>query len=291
LGVDAPRSWDLGLNDLNGNNALDSGDVTRLLRAVVGLSPQPFGATLENISSLDVKNRFKSQLKAEAQLLPESISGKAGDTVTVQIRIQNLTNLISGAFFRLRYPTAAFELVSAQSYDAGNLVPNDAVKIWNSSPAEGVISFAASSGNTWTNQNGILAEVSFKINSGVPDQTAFQMNLEQVEVSGNGFESPSLRVVDSLYVSGVAYPPPRVRSLKLLAGGTVELNVSSEMSQSLLVEFSEDLKQWAPLATLSGGSGIFSISAGANGAHERFYRLKAFIPLNPPILIKPAKNR
>jgi hypothetical protein len=117
------------------------------------------------------------------------------------------------------------------------------------------------------------------------------MNLEQVEVSGNGFESPSLRVVDSLYVSGVAYPPPRVRSLKLLAGGTVELNVSSEMSQSLLVEFSEDLKQWAPLATLSGGSGIFSISAGANGAHERFYRLKAFITLNPPILIKPAKNR
>jgi PKD repeat protein len=291
LGVDAPRSWDLGLNDLNGNNALDSGDVTRLLRAVVGLSPQPFGATLENISNLDVKNRFKSQLKAEAQLLPELISGKAGDTVTVQIRIQNLANPISGAFIRLRYPTAAFELVSAQSYDAGILVPNDAVKIWNSLPAEGVISFAASSGKTWTNQNGILAEVSFKINSGVPDQTAFQMNLEQVEVSGNSFESPSLRVVDSLYVSGVAYPPPQVRSLKLLAGGTVELNVSSEMNQSLLVEFSEDLKQWAPLATLPGGSGIFSISAGAEAARDRYYRLKALVPLNPPIVIKPATNR
>src|SRR5207249_11370994 len=40
-GLETVRPWDGRGNDVNANNSLDSGDVIRVLRAVVGLNPQP----------------------------------------------------------------------------------------------------------------------------------------------------------------------------------------------------------------------------------------------------------
>ena len=40
-GIEPLRSWDLSLNDINNNNKLDSGDVIRILRVVVGFENSP----------------------------------------------------------------------------------------------------------------------------------------------------------------------------------------------------------------------------------------------------------
>src|SRR5205814_2716918 len=41
IGLERVRPWDITGNDVNANASLDSGDVIRVLRAVVGLDPQP----------------------------------------------------------------------------------------------------------------------------------------------------------------------------------------------------------------------------------------------------------
>jgi sugar lactone lactonase YvrE len=69
--------------------------------------------------------------------------------------------------------------------------------------------------------------------------------------------------------------PGQFDSLKLLAGPSLQLNMSGTPGTNYVLEFSSDLAHWAPLSTLSSSNGLFQYddSSPATNA-QRFYRLR-----------------
>ena len=129
MGLDAKRTWDVKLNDLNESLALDSGDVVRALRIVVGMDNQPV-ATASDTKSLARATSDEKTEDAEAPRLASSklnrmLSAKSGNTpieraewtlpsvapvvgqtYRVQISLKDLTNAISGLSMKIKYPVS-----------------------------------------------------------------------------------------------------------------------------------------------------------------------------------------
>src|SRR5207245_1153254 len=169
-GLDTPRTWDITGNDLNANQSLDSGDALKVLRVAAGVDPQPGGGG----AAPALKSASTKSVPTESMLLsPLTQRGAAGASVTYQVQLQNVYSGISGASFTLDYPTNALRLVNSQSYTFGALVPGGALAVWNVSPSQnnfatqdGHLSLAVSTATAWPSSNGVLAQVTFQVQSG-----------------------------------------------------------------------------------------------------------------------------
>ena len=288
-GLDQARAWDVWGNDLNTSGNLDSGDVIRVLRAVVGLDAQP--TPLVSTGPKGLRETFKpGRMKSGPQpvlanvlvLSPNGARVEAGQRVTVQVSLQNLSFAASGASFTLTYPTNALRLVNAQSHQAGTLVPFGSVVVWNVAPAQsdfvlqsGRVSFAAISATPWTTSHGVLAQLSFEVQSGASVNHRWPIQIALAEVTRDGYENYGLTEA-GMYVIG-RDPVPAVfdKAAATLTGEGFRLVLAGENGVAYGIVVSTDLRTWTSLATVTCQEGrvVFTDPAAVGpGASQRFYR-------------------
>ena len=154
--------------------------MTKVLRTVVGLDPQPQG----NRSIAKMGGDDESVEKVEL-----SIIEKTGDRVTVQVKLKEMKGAVSGANFELKYPAELLKLKDKTSHKAGEMVSKDARVIWKGvSEQDGTLAMAVSSPKPWEVKDGVLAQVSFEVQAGA-DLDKVALGLSPVEVSPDGFDN------------------------------------------------------------------------------------------------------
>ncbi|HYE30588.1 MAG TPA: chitobiase/beta-hexosaminidase C-terminal domain-containing protein [Methylomirabilota bacterium] len=267
--VEPVRSWDIFLNDLNDSTTLDAGDVTKVLRAAVGLDPQPRG-----------QNGV-----IQAQALPDPtwvIHGALLNLAWSEDRSQlvvdvALTNLAAGVI------SAAFAL----EYDERVLTPANAAQATGLSTSglnlsaitpAGVggmknLRFAFSSATASTLTNGSLARIIFNVNKEALLATPTSLNLHEVDISHAGYDLVRLPDVNAR-LEMAAPAPPRINIAKGGAAGSISLEVSGDDADYRVVA-SENLTDWVEVGAVSvrNGHGVFIQEPDSFVGRARFYRL------------------
>jgi hypothetical protein len=281
--LDIPRPWDVTGNDINGSQDLDSGDVIKALRVVVGLDPQPPGAAVspqqDSVRRSGLSRHGPGETSGALNLLAERLALQSGEQLRLSVRLDQLSQRISGTTFTLRYPAAILRLVNAQSHQTGPMVPTAAITLWNVvtgySNQVGSLSCAISSAEDWAATNGVLAVITFEIDPGFIG-TSTSIEVTRVEVtSDRGFDTAdlpgeSLGLATALNIATGSIQPPR------LTESGFEMTVAGPSGASRVVEVSTDLIRWDPVSTLTLTEGIarFEDTAARDQAW-RFYRLRA----------------
>ncbi|MGV3774824.1 MAG: immunoglobulin domain-containing protein [Verrucomicrobiales bacterium] len=145
--IDPRRSWDITNNDMNLNNDLDSGDIIRVLRAVVGLDPQP-GVQPTQGDGIQARQGLRTMAAGPSiSLVADKTDARPGETFTVKMILSGNLVPISGASFTLEYPESALKLINNQAHRTGELIPSTgATVLWNIAPSQ----------NDYEAQNGIV---------------------------------------------------------------------------------------------------------------------------------------
>lgn len=291
------RPWDLGLNDINGNNLLDSGDVTRILRAVCRIDPQPQvqgptnsvparSAGLKRLRIIPPESMLRPALSVNepqpgaSSLSPGTLQGQPGELVTVQLRLEGVMRPISGLSFAMEFPVEALRLVSQAALRKGEIVPADAEAIWNISPAQnnlsiqdGRIYFAASRASAWPETKGVLAEFTFQVQPGARKRSSWLLRVAELELALENGSIAEMIDADAVFrLRTVAPPAPAIVKADLI-GNIVRFSLQATSPATYKVQSSTDLRNWAPLRVLTG-SGLLSFEEEKQpGETARFYRV------------------
>ena len=176
------RPWDVTLNDLNNSETLDPGDVTRLLRIVVGLDPKPSAfvvpRTMRTMSMRTVSTMSAMSMSAASAQQAESYylheqSGKVpvtvqvtghldGETITADVVLPAMGNSLNSLQFELVYPT---DLLEVSEITEGVVAPSNAQ--FNNVPASSRVIFGAFDNNAWASAGGSVLRVTFTRKPGV----------------------------------------------------------------------------------------------------------------------------
>lgn len=194
-GISTKRPWDDLVNDLNGSTTLDSGDVIRTLRTVVGLEDQP------SPPEADRGARSNTPVDPDAPraiLVLSQNTGAEGEKIDVRLQLENVGEAFSGASFVLEYPTDALRLGGAADHSPGAVVGGDAFLLWNLAPSQndyanqsGTLTFGASSSSGWpgSSNGGTLANFSLTVAPGATAEAVWQIRVRDLEIStDSGFE-------------------------------------------------------------------------------------------------------
>jgi hypothetical protein len=271
--LEAPRAWDVDANDLNRNNSLDGGDIVRVLRAVVGLDPQPAPAVaLRQQSIRAMAVGAKSVLSSDKSLLVP------GEQVRVQVLLDRVEASISGASFQVDYPTNALRLENASAHVIGPGVPANALAMWNLVPGQeyaaqnGQLHFAASSGGSWPTNNGYIAELTFTVQPGASAERNWAVHVSDVEVA-SGTDLSAVAGSELRFTGRAALPAQLASGAYNSTNGQFEFTLSGEPGARYKVESSEDLRTWTEISVVSDASGAVTISdTPPPGGTRRFYR-------------------
>lgn len=268
--VETPRSWDITGNDLNATSQLDAGDVVRVLRAVVGLDPQPSqpAAALRALSATGP--RVALQIDKQ-QALP-------GDQVKVTVILGQMSGPLSGASFKLTYPTAALRFENATGHRTGSIVPAGGAVIWNLSPAQndyaaqdGAISLAVTTDGNWSTNQGVLADFTFKVQPGATNQYRWPITLSQAELS-SGYDLVPATGSEVLFV-GREPRSPRFEGTPTLTNGTFTIPLNAETGVQYRIEVSNNLGDWTLLKTVTGSGAVLDVADSVPVlSTRRFYR-------------------
>jgi hypothetical protein len=283
------RSWDISGNDLNGNATIDSGDVIKVLRAVVGLDPQP------TVAAADIGKKAQTALTTinvppvgpsdpvtilPVDLIADKKTAAPGEKVTLYAVVGSQSKPISGASFRLKYPVDALRLDNATAHQVGSLVPAGAVALWNVSPSQnnyatqdGTISLAVSSASAGSTYNGVLAQFTFTVQAGATARYGWPVQLENVEVSRDGFTTDLLGNASWTFIGHAPTDAAFAPAISFNADGSAKLTLRGDVGASYRVEASNDLVHWAPVGTYYSADGSIDVDDSAgNGAGPRFYK-------------------
>jgi len=296
-GIEPLRSWDLSLNDINNNNNLDSGDVIRILRVVVGFEEQPNGNKGNDGGDGGNEHRLLTHHKLArpivklgpdgptAEITPADLTDlKPGQVVEVAISLDGVEDQFRGVSFNLHFPE---DLMIPQnglfSYKPGDIVPQSAVKIWNPENEErGSISFAASQDEPWALKNGSVTKITFVVRELIAPQSSWSLAVTDLEISYDGYENIILETGFRELKTGSLHPKPGFAEFGF-QNGDIAVVVDGS-GGNLLVEYSEDFADWFPLITIPNTKGIIQFNDPSSlEALMRFYRLKSFVrPTAPP---------
>jgi hypothetical protein len=280
--LQAVSPWDITDNDLNQNHQLDTGDVIRVLRAVVGLDPQPGatngavqGLSAAPVRALDAGNSFVT-LESDSQ------SVSAGGTVTVRVMLKDPGTTVSGASFKLSYPVAALRLDSAAAHHAGAIVPANAMTLWNLSPGQndyatqdGTISLAVSTDNVWATNSGVLAEFAFTVQPGATNNYRLPIQISSVELS-NGYLVDDA-ASSQISVFGRSAAPATLGASFDAAKGSLQISLSGETGETYRIEVSNDLKTWSELSVQVNANGQLTVAdPDAAKNQSRFYQSRFY---------------
>jgi hypothetical protein len=284
VGLAEERSWDGGLNDLNQNGGLDSGDVTKVLRAVVGLDVQP-NSVVPGAVSGGLRGNVRQFGDPPPSVLvnsndlaafqfPDGPLPKVGQPYHVVVDLTRLDGPISGLSFRLGYPTNALQLVLNQ---LGSLVPGQTVPLWNLVP--GQANLAVIGAATWPNTNGAAAIFTFLPLPALVENPTWTLTLDKLQVTGSGFDIRSLDNVAAT-VKGTdapTAPPLFTLSTTNLSAGHLSVKVAASIGTTLVLQSSTNLVDWTPFGSPVAGQGTNSpvpLSLPVNAAEpSRFFRL------------------
>jgi hypothetical protein len=286
IGLDPVRPWDVSGNDVNESGSLDSGDVIRVLRAAAGIDSQPLpqsvseedgGASLVK-QDLEVAN---SVVPGDVRLVAPVLRASPGETITVQVRLDDMTIPISAVAMRLDYPIEALRLASVGGHRLGDLVPESAVAVWNVGSGNdygaetGSLVLGASSAGIWPSASGVLAEITFQVQEGQTAQRQWPILLSAVEVTPDGFELFALQEATVHFIGRDPLPPLiDVPSMELTSEG-FELSVTGEAGALYIVEASADLIEWLPVASFMGtGDPVLVRDVDTTAHGQRFYRVR-----------------
>jgi hypothetical protein len=244
------RTWDVSLNDLNASGAIDNGDVVKALRTVVGLDPQPSpGSEGKRLSSaLGLAKVLVNTNDVMAIELIDGPKATVGQPYRVAVRLNRVKGSLSGLSFALKYP-GSLTLTDKQ---VGALVPGDALPFWNESA--GQVSLAAIRSTAWANATGVAAVLTFVPSAGFSAQAEWPLKLEQVEITGSGFDVRPVDPVAAVIHSGggavdnrpqLTLEPPK-------ADGTLGLEIRAPQGATVAVETTSDLSAWTETQRITG---------------------------------------
>jgi hypothetical protein len=256
VGLEEKRSWDIGLNDLNQSGTLDNGDVIKALRTVVGLDPQPSPGSegkrrAGSLSLADALGLAKVLVNTNDVIALDLIDGPTatvGQPYRVAVKLNRVKGSLSGLSFALKYP-ASLSLTDKQ---VGALVPGDALPFWNESA--GQVSLAAIRSTAWANATGVAAVLTFVPSAGFSAQAEWPLKLEQVEITGSGFD---VRPVDPVSVAiqsggGTVNTPPQIALQPPGADGSLTLEIRAAAGATVALEATGDLNTWIESQRITG---------------------------------------
>ncbi|MBK9137939.1 MAG: VCBS repeat-containing protein [Verrucomicrobia bacterium] len=275
------RPWDVRANDLNESRSLDSGDVVRVLRAVVGLDPQPRPAGGGALGRGAIQPSGAGGPIHGAPPVAPVLSGPAaillsdaprampGEQIIVRVELAGLGQSISGMSFRIEFPAQALRLVEG-GVRVGPMVPAGALGVWLADA--GSINVAFSALQAWSTASSRVAELVFEVLPGVAAQREWTLVLGSADVtSPDGYTvrplAGSTLVVGALPVFGptIGFEPD----------GRFQLAFSGRAGTSYVIEASSDLHSWTPLDTVYSTGELMRWSDGTASAERvRFYRLR-----------------
>jgi len=250
VGSEETRSWDVGLNDLNASLSLDNGDVIKALRTVVGLDPQPSpGSEGKRLATaLGLAKVLVNTNDAMAIELLDGAKATVGQPYRVAVRLNRVKGSLSGLSFALKYPTS----LTLTDKQVGALVPGDALPFWNESA--GQVSLAAIRSTAWADATGVAAVLTFVPSAAFNGQAEWPLKLEQVEITGSGFD---VRPVDPVAVviqsgGGTVITPPQISLQPPKADGTMTLEILAPQGATVAVETTSDLNTWVETQQVTG---------------------------------------
>jgi hypothetical protein len=250
VGLEEKRFWDIGLNDLNQSGSLDNGDIIKALRTVVGLDPQPSpGSEGKRLASaLGLAKVLVNTNDAMAIELVDGPKATVGQPYRVAVKLNRVKGTLSGLSFALKYP-ASLTLTDKQ---VGALVPGDALPFWNESA--GQISLAAIRSTAWANATGVAAVLTFVPSTAFSAQAEWPLKLEQVEITGSGFD---VRPVDPVSVAiqsggGTVNTPPQIALQPPAADGSLTLEIRAPQGATVAIEATGDLNTWIESQRITG---------------------------------------
>ncbi|MDA7676560.1 cohesin domain-containing protein, partial [bacterium] len=278
-GFDEKRSWDSGGNDLNGNGKLDSGDVILLLRTVVGLDKQPSDGN-RDIAKMNPRPviRMGGPDDEPVEMASIRLVEKTAGKVKVQVVSENLESEMSGIAFTLHYPVEKLRLKDQKAHSVGEIVPDDAVTIWNVFPSQndylkqtGKVRLALSNVEQWELANGVLAEFELEMKGG-EDLNEAELSLSEVELTPTGYDNRMLPDVvlglgekpqgDGPVITDVS-PEPLSFSFKTDAGAKYQ------------VEATDDLRKWNLVEKIQGTGAVVEFTDKREALFERqYYRVR-----------------
>ena len=284
--LDPTRYWDVPANDFNLNQHLDSGDVIKMLRVIAGMDPMPnLPPPTGSSNKVAGVQSPKSALPGPelASLSPALFQGSNGQLVTVQLRLDNVRTLISGASFTLNYPVEALRLRNAQSYRVGPTVPGGTLAVWNLAPDQtnyvtqnGHITLALSGSTPWNASNSVLAEFTFEVQPGASTGYLWPLTVNALQITGDGFNTRTLLPPGAALIGR---PPVSGRMLRLsvVPGGDASFQFSGDVGANYRLEYSDDLVHWNLLREVLNHTGPIQIDdPGAGSRPQRFYRNMPF---------------
>jgi hypothetical protein len=274
--LEFPRPWDAPKNDLNSNAQLDAGDVIRVLRAVVGLDPQPSVPGPQSLGAAAVLRAAATSGRLALQL--DKLTAATGEEVKLTVQLSQYSGPLVAASFKLQFPTNALKLLNSTSHRTGSIVPAGAAILWNVSPAQndyaiqnGAIALAVSSDRNWTTDQGVLAEFTFVVQPGATNNHQWPITLSHREIS------TGLDVFDAsggeIFFVGREAVAPQFSAAPVLTEDGLVLSFSAEVGIRYRIEISEDLTNWLPLATVTGDGTTLNVTDAEGAQSERrFYR-------------------
>jgi hypothetical protein len=272
---------------VNRSFTLETGDAIRVLRAVVGLDPQPqlapsvsfkksrTAAPVGPVDPLDVS--------VPGVLVADKSTAAPGEKITVEVRLTSeiaAGGAISGASFRLNYPAEALKLENTSSHAVGSLVPSGAMTVWNVAPNQnnfatqnGAVSFAVSSGASWPNSSGVLARLTFTVQPGATARYGWPLELENLEVSRDGFIADTIGNAGWTFTGHMPTGGTLAPNVTFAADGKPIITLQGDRAASFVIESSDDLQTWSPVGTVYSSDGTVTIQDSmATASSARFYR-------------------
>jgi hypothetical protein len=301
--LDPVRAWDVTGNDLNQTGALDDGDVTKVLRVVVGLDLQP-GPNSEDrgqrsgVRSLELAGEGAAGANPQAEfplaiggervrllasaatneaalLLPAVLAAGAGQTVTVQVVLTNVQGQLAGATLTVTYPVEALALVAGGQRVGALVSPTRVAVLWNTNQA-GKVSLALSGATAWPQANGVLAELTFAVLAGAAGQPQWPLLLTGVEVTPDGYDNRMLASVGAVLGAGEMAQPVIDLGKSGMTGQGFRVVFGSQAGVRYELQRFEDFQNWAPVQTLMGAGGEMEfMDAAALGGRAGYYRIVA----------------
>jgi hypothetical protein len=280
--LDEVRAWDITGNDLNQTGDLDSGDVTRILRVVVGLDPAPARVALAGGSRVAMLANDAAPGVVQMAITPASATGESGALVTYDVVLTNVPSPVTGVFFRIEYPVTALRLLNAASHVAGPLVPAGTAVVWNVAPAgndyatqTGVVSFVASSAAGWPTVEGMVARLTFEVQPEAVQAATWSLRVAEAELSPDGYENVALTGGTAEFRTSQPIPPEVLPAESGMSEDGFVVVFNGVPGQTYVVEGSPDLLVWTPVATVQGGNDAVSVLDPIPPVRPlRFYRVR-----------------
>jgi hypothetical protein len=271
IGLEEKRTWDVALNDLNGSQTLDSGDVVKALRTVVGMDPQPgpMGGAKGLAKALALEPApMSTHYSAELALL-DGPTIQIGRPYRVAVKLKAGRGDLTGLSFSLKYP-ASLEL-KEKAISAG--VPTDALPAWNVSGNR--TKLAVIRPKAWAAHSGTVAVFTFEATPEAAKQVTLPIRLEDLEVAD---VDEGLIAMPSVWleIGGGLTAAPELR-VRRVEGEALSLEVVGGEGLPMVLEGSVDMTVWTETQRLTGqgnGTSVKVILQPDPNVQAKFWRVR-----------------